>query len=928
MLTVSSPLGHSYAAQVTQVIRVPEYTHVQIQRGASLRAVPWNGGTGGVVAFLATGTVENEGEITATGAGFRGGRYVPDSSDPVVCSSMAVGAGPGARKGEGVAVTQYGPAKTGRERVSNEGGGGMCPLAGGGGGGNGGAGGDGGGVETAGADVRETGGQGGAKLGYSLLDRLSFGGGGGSGHGEDWSGPDAGAGGGAIFIRAARLSGGGFIVADGEAGGSSSVGGASGGGAGGSISLRLSGDAVCGGVSARGGWGGDATGIMPRGGEGGGGGGGRVLFRVGAASRCAVSVVAGVKGARLHLDSAMGSRSGDGLAEEQFDSFATTYPAGVKITSPGDRDTVRARPTIEICMVDSDGACGTTATGGPYSYIIYLNGQSWMTSVSASASWTYTPIAGLSDGVTYEVGVDASGTGPGSKIFKSNVVRFTVDAKAPDTVIANPKPPSKTSQTSASFSFSSRDVGATFKCALDALDDSKDEPLDDCESPKLYTGLSDGSYTFSVRAEDAVGNVDESPDTHTWRVDATPPGETVINIDKAPANHTNINSATFEFSAGGDLSYYECMLESVPSGTRTVKRCVSPEPYTSLADGTYSFSVWAVDDFGNKGKSATHVWSVDTSPPEPKVLNPFADDMVNTQFPAISGLVDDRDSRIQVFIDDLLIGETRANAEGYWALPTVNPLSDGPHFVYARAINLADRAGSSAPSKFTVDTVRPDTRIIKAPPKISNSRVAAFEFMSPGGDATEFQCQLDSQPFTSCGATPVFMNLPEGEHILQVRARDGAGNRDDTPEIYQWTIVIILPPVPEIEQPADGATVDTGTPAIIGWAVPKSTVTIYIDGQKSGVAQADDSGSWTFRPPTPLAEGKHTVTTEATDEAGNTSAQHSLERVFSILLPKGKARAIGGGLSCASSGGGAPSAWLLLISGLWLARYRRRSPAA
>ncbi|HZI04214.1 MAG TPA: adhesin, partial [Archangium sp.] len=102
-LTVSSPLVHSYAAQVTQVIRVPEYTHVRIQRDASLRAVPWNGGTGGVVAFLATGSVHNEGEITATGAGFRGGRYVPDSSNPVACSSMDVGARPGAQKGEGVA---------------------------------------------------------------------------------------------------------------------------------------------------------------------------------------------------------------------------------------------------------------------------------------------------------------------------------------------------------------------------------------------------------------------------------------------------------------------------------------------------------------------------------------------------------------------------------------------------------------------------------------------------------------------------------------------------------------------------------------------------------------------------------------------------------------------------------------------------------
>ena len=39
-----------------------------------------------------------------------------------------------------------------------------------------------------------------------------------------------------------------------------------------------------------------------------------------------------------------------------------------------------------------------------------------------------------------------------------------------------------------------------------------------CTSPKANSGLSEGSHTFSVRATDALGNVDATPATYTWTV--------------------------------------------------------------------------------------------------------------------------------------------------------------------------------------------------------------------------------------------------------------------------------------------------------------------------------------------------------------------------------------------------------------------------
>jgi N-acetylglucosamine-6-sulfatase len=64
---------------------------------------------------------------------------------------------------------------------------------------------------------------------------------------------------------------------------------------------------------------------------------------------------------------------------------------------------------------------------------------------------------------------------------------------------------------SATFSFSS-EAGAIFKCKLDAATFSA------CSSPKSYTGLSNGSHTFQVKATDAAGNAEPTPASRTWTV--------------------------------------------------------------------------------------------------------------------------------------------------------------------------------------------------------------------------------------------------------------------------------------------------------------------------------------------------------------------------------------------------------------------------
>ena len=91
---------------------------------------------------------------------------------------------------------------------------------------------------------------------------------------------------------------------------------------------------------------------------------------------------------------------------------------------------------------------------------------------------------------------------------------FAVDTTPPDTVIDS-GPTDTITTDEATFTFSGNPAGDTAKvqCQID------DQPFADCTSPKTFTGLSDGSHTASFRAEDAVGNQDQTPATTTFNFD-------------------------------------------------------------------------------------------------------------------------------------------------------------------------------------------------------------------------------------------------------------------------------------------------------------------------------------------------------------------------------------------------------------------------
>ena len=109
---------------------------------------------------------------------------------------------------------------------------------------------------------------------------------------------------------------------------------------------------------------------------------------------------------------------------------------------------------------------------------------------------------------------------------------FSVDTGAPDTTI-DTGPTGTTANNDPSFAYSSDEPGSSFECRLDGPGAATGDFADCTPSPKAYTDLADGAYTFSVRATDAAGNVDQSPDTRAFSVETTVDNPPVAVSDTA-----------------------------------------------------------------------------------------------------------------------------------------------------------------------------------------------------------------------------------------------------------------------------------------------------------------------------------------------------------------------------------------------------------
>jgi trypsin len=344
---------------------------------------------------------------------------------------------------------------------------------------------------------------------------------------------------------------------------------------------------------------------------------------------------------------------------------------------------------------------------------------------------------------------------------------------APETVIEEGPPP-VTKSTSATFKFRSDQPFATFECQLDSGSWAA------CSSPKAYTGLADGTHVFQVRARNAIGQADQSPASHTWRVDTVPPDTTITS---APPQFSNSPAAEFAFSANEADVSFECQLDSA-----AWEPCASPKRYVELAETAHTFRVRGTDPAGNlEPTPATYTWTVDLTPPETTITG------------GPSGTVWSQSASFSFTSSEAGSFECRLDGAAFSVCSTpkaYSGLSEGSHTFDVRAVDRAgNRDGSPARRSWTV-TLRPsivlsgsfkdaaDAGSVLAESNYDlvvtandeSSGVTNIEVSVDGvlQDFLDRPCPTGGCSLQSSWTFPTG-DFPGGQHVVQVTARNGGG---------------------------------------------------------------------------------------------------------------------------------------------------------
>ncbi|QAY65384.1 immunoglobulin-like domain-containing protein [Paenibacillus protaetiae] len=261
----------------------------------------------------------------------------------------------------------------------------------------------------------------------------------------------------------------------------------------------------------------------------------------------------------------------------------------------------------------------------------------------------------------------------------------------------------------------------------------------------------------------------------------TPP-ETEIT-DK-PALISNDSSPSFSFASETGVSFEY----SLDNGGEFYVPSFSAITLQGLKDGEHTLYVRAVNAAGDVDVTpAAYAWTIDTVKP---VITLNGDSAITLEQ---GTAFNDPGATAS---DDLAGNLTEAIV----VTGTVDVSVPG---VYTLYYNVSDTAGNAADQAVRTIQVNsgdtgeqpqaPDTSIISAPPSVSNNSSPAFTFGSDQEEVT-YEYSLDGETYLPNESNAVTLSdLPDGEYTLYVRAVNAAGDADETPASYSWTIDTVKP---------------------------------------------------------------------------------------------------------------------------------------
>ncbi|WP_430291412.1 Ig-like domain-containing protein [Pseudomonas aeruginosa] len=502
-------------------------------------------------------------------------------------------------------------------------------------------------------------------------------------------------------------------------------------------------------------------------------------------------------------------------------------PAGN--TGPQGSTTVDAvAPNTPVVNPSNGNLLNGTAEPGSTVTLTDGNGNPiGQTTADGSGNWSFTPGSQLPNGTVVNVTAsDAAGN-------TSAPATTTVDSSLPSIPQVDPSNGSVISGTA--------DAGNTI-----IITDGNGNPIGQVTAD----GSGNWSFTPGIPLPDGTvvnvvarspSNVDSAPAVIT--VDGVAPAAPVID----PSNGTEISGtaeagATVILTDGGGNPIGQATADGSGNWTFT--------PGTPLANGTVINAV-AQDPAGNTSGPASV--TVDAIAPPAPVINP-------SNGVVISGTAEAGATVILTDGNGNPIGQVTADGSGNWSFTPGTPLANGS-VINALAQDAA--GNTSGPASTTVDSVAPATPVLDP----SNGTVisgtaeaGATVILTDGGGNPIGQATADgSGNWSFTPGTP----LTNGT-VINAVAQDAAGN---TSGPVSTTVDAVAPATPVID-PSNGVELS-------GTAEPGVRV-ILTDGNGNPIGQtlADGSGSWSFTPSTPLANGT-VVNAVAQDPAGNTSGPAS-----------------------------------------------------
>ena len=448
------------------------------------------------------------------------------------------------------------------------------------------------------------------------------------------------------------------------------------------------------------------------------------------------------------------------------------------------------------------------------------------------------------------------------------------DTGAPETQI-NAKPAALTNSTAASFSFTGSDPGgsgvASFECRRDG------GAWATCPSPKEYTGLTEGSHSFEVKAIDQASNVDASPVSSNWQVDTTPPP---AQITSGPSGLTNDSTPTYGFSAEAGVSF-EC---SIDEGTPVFGPCsgsTSHTPSNPLSEGPHTFRVRATDAAANQA-TATRSFNIDTTAPSaPELTATVPASPANGNSPQVLGTAP-ADTTVKLYTGTDCTGPpaaTTSAAQLAAGIAVSVPDDSTTVFRATGTTAVGNTSGCSEPLAYVEDSGPPGTTIETKPPALTNSAAASFTFSGndgAGSGIASFECRRDGGVWAACPSPKEYTGLSEGNHSFEVKAVDQAENFDLSPASFSWTIDLTAPQ-PVIDS-ASKALLKAGEASDITWhANENGAFELRVGGIDCTAGTVINSGLYAGQPATDvssvaaaqLAEGSNTLRLCLTDAAGN-----------------------------------------------------------